>query len=713
LDFSYSSDDNFIVLSAERNGQSDIFLYDTRRATTKVITNDMYDDLSPIYQKGTKNLIWSSNRHNDTLGVDAGRFRLLGSNLNLFRYEPENSTSVLTRLTNGPGDEIKPLSYNSQFITYLSDETGIENAYKLDVTDSLLSSTLITDNAQSYREYDISAMKKSIAYVTVDNGKERLHYEALKMGNDLDLPKTARLEQVELLIRQEEEKVLKNRKEAVKVVEDKIKTEQESQKLEQLVEAIMTGNMSDSAIAKLAADSTVNVLDLDSVHAQTFVFESEKNTLKSTESVAYRNSLGVKSDKYYLYKSDFQVFASKGGLWKARHRLGVENTVTSIVFDPLRGFGVVMNATLADLFNDHRFYGGFYGSSDFRTSNIYLEYQYLKKRVDFKFRYEKQRLYEINNLSYPHKYTLNRWEVEASLPITNAFRVSLTPYFMNNRFVLAFPMGGRPFIPDEVTNYLGYRAEAVYDNTLIVGHNMQEGTKFRLQYEYNYAAQSIEGKLQKTPHLDFGRIGFDARKYQRIHQELLLATRFAGGAFLGPSKKSFLLGGMDNWVSSNTANTSDPQSPMYIDNTTNRSDWLFNKYVMNLRGFGYNQQYGSNFILFNAEVRWPVIKYFYRGVISSNFLKNFQLTTFYDIGTAWTGTSPWDKDNSFNTQFIDASKANFTATVINYRNPWLQGFGGGMRTMFLGYYLKVDLAWGIMDYVVLKPKWYVTLGYDF
>ncbi len=714
LDFSYSHDDNFIVISAERNGQSDIFVYDTRRATTKVITNDMYDDLYPIYQKGTKNLIWSSNRHNDTLGVDAGRFRLLGSNLNLFRYEPENSTTVLTRLTNFSSNEIKPLSYNSQYITYLSDATGIENTYKLDLQDSLFSSTHITDNAQSYRDYDISVTKKSIAYVAVEQGKERLHYESLKLNNDFDLPKTARLEHIERLLQLEEEKVARNRQEAIKVVEEKLKTEQESQKLETLVEAIMKGTMSDSAIASLAKDTTVNVLNLDSVQTQTFVFESEKNTLRNTEGAVYRNDLGIKSDKYYLYKSDFQAFASKGGLWQARHRLGVENTVTSLVFDPLRGFGAVLNATLTDMFNDHRFYGGVYGSRDLRTSNIYLEYQYLKKRIDFKFRFEKQRLYVFNESTRePHKYTLNRWEIEASLPFTNAFRISFIPYYMNNHFVLAFPMGTSPFIPDALTHYFGYRAEAVYDNTLIVGNNMQEGTKFKLLYEYSYAMETVEGKFQRAELQDFGRVSLDLRRYQRVHQELILATRLAGGAFLGPAKKNFLLGGMDNWVGANTANTGDPQSPMYIDYNIERRDWLFNKYVTNLRGFSYNQQYGNNFILFNAEVRWPIIKYFYRGVIGSNFLKNFQLSTFYDLGTAWTGTSPWDKENNFNTRFIDQSQRNFTATVINYRNPWLQGFGGGMRTMLLGYYVKVDLAWGVMDYVVLKPRWYVTLGYDF
>lgn len=714
LDFSYSHDDNFLVISAERNGQSDIFIYDTRRATTKVVTNDMYDDLFPVFQKGTKNVVWSSNRHNDTLGVDAGRFRLLGSNLNLFRYEPDNG-SVLTRLTNYPGDEVKPLSYDNQTLVYLSDETGIIAAHRLNLADTAFSTAQLTNNAQSFRDYDVSAKESSITYVSVSKGKERVQYESLNLHNDLKVEKTERQLQMELVEEQKEQKVDQNRQEAVKVVSEKLRLEKESQKLEELVEAIMQGTMSDSSITKLAQDTAVSVLDLDSMHNQTFVFESEKNTIKATEGIEYRRNLGIKSDLYYLYKSDFQVFASKGGLWKARHRLGVENTVTSIAFDPLRGFGVVINATLADMFNDHRFYGGMFGSSDLRTSNIFLEYQYLKKRIDFRFRYEKQRLYVTDGLALPHKYTVNRWEAEASLPLTGALRVSIAPFFMNSRFAMVGPTNYNTAygLPDQLTNYLGYRTEVVYDNALVVGHNMQEGTKFRLLYEYNYAFSTMEQNYQKQPTLDFGRVFADIRKYQRLHQELLLALRFSGGAFLGPAKKSFLLGGMDNWIGASTENREDPQSPMYIDYSTERRDWLFNKYVTGMRGFGYNQQYGSNYLLFNAELRWPIIQYFYRGVIGSNFLKNLQLTGFYDLGSAWTGVSPWDEENSFNTKYVDQSKGGFTAYVTNYRNPWLQGLGTGLRTMFLGYYLKVDLAWGIYDYVVQKPRWYVTLGYDF
>jgi hypothetical protein len=31
----------------------------------------------------------------------------------------------------------------------------------------------------------------------------------------------------------------------------------------------------------------------------------------------------------------------------------------------------------------------------------------------------------------------------------------------------------------------------------------------------------------------------------------------------------------------------------------------------------------------------------------------------------------------------------------------------------LGYYMKFDLAWPVENYQVSKPRFYVTLGFDF
>jgi len=134
-------------------------------------------------------------------------------------------------------------------------------------------------------------------------------------------------------------------------------------------------------------------------------------------------------------------------------------------------------------------------------------------------------------------------------------------------------------------------------------------------------------------------------------------------------------------------------------------------FATNLRGFNYNARYGNKYVLFNTELRIPVVRYFNKSTISSSFFRNLQLSTFIDAGTAWSGKSPFNSDNNYNLKVI-VSKP-FKATVTNYRNPLISGYGFGIRSMMLGYYMKFDLAWGVEDYQVKIPKLYWTLGYDF
>ena len=128
----------------------------------------------------------------------------------------------------------------------------------------------------------------------------------------------------------------------------------------------------------------------------------------------------------------------------------------------------------------------------------------------------------------------------------------------------------------------------------------------------------------------------------------------------------------------------------------------------------YNKIAGENFFLANLEIRFPIIKYLFGKRVNSNFLKNLQLVGFYDVGSAWTGISPFNRENSLNTRTIGNNQSPFTATVNDFKNPWLAGYGAGLRTVLLGYYLKFDVAWAIEDFIVAdKPKFYLTFGYDF
>jgi outer membrane protein assembly factor BamA len=263
---------------------------------------------------------------------------------------------------------------------------------------------------------------------------------------------------------------------------------------------------------------------------------------------------------------------------------------------------------------------------------------------------------------------------------------------------------GPPFPASVGENYIGFKSEFILDNTTNTGLNLIEGTRGKLSFVHN---ESVSNRS-----LSFSNISLDIRNYQKIHREIVFATRLFYGRFFGQNSQSYLLGGMDNWFFNKT-NTQGKDNPLNVAGNVDNSELLFVEYVTSLRGFDYSTFYGSNALLFNAEIRVPIVRYLYRGPISSNFLKNLQLISFFDIGSAWSGVSPLQRENSVNTILIKEEGSPFQAEIQNFKNPWLSSYGTGLRTVILGYYMKFDIAWPIENYDVGKAKFYVTLGYDF
>jgi len=264
------------------------------------------------------------------------------------------------------------------------------------------------------------------------------------------------------------------------------------------------------------------------------------------------------------------------------------------------------------------------------------------------------------------------------------------------------PPNGSPVTSN--VNYGGIKLELIYDNSSVEGLNVLQGSRGKIGLKHNEGISDS----QKS----FTNFYMDLRHYQPLHREIVLAGRFFYGRYWGANPQNYLLGGMDNWLFNGT-NKSGSEDPLYHERGVDNSDILFVEYVTSLRGFKYNTFNGENAMLFNAELRIPLVKYLKRGPIASNFLRNLQFIGFYDIGSAWTGSSPFATENSVNTEILAPEGSPFKARIQNYKNPWLSSYGFGARTVLLGYYVKFDVAYPVEDYVVKDPKFLVTLGYDF
>ena len=407
--------------------------------------------------------------------------------------------------------------------------------------------------------------------------------------------------------------------------------------------------------------------------------------------------------KYRKFKKENEIL----GPYDYQTQFSAQNLVTSFVIDPLLGFGIQLEMAMNDMLEDHKFIGGILATTNLRSGKLFGEYQYLKHTIDFNVRYDRKSLYRGTE-SGSQKYALNQFELGAALPLNNTSRIALKPFYAmttyNDLDGLTLTNPAPNTETSNMVHYLGFKAEYTFDNSVATGLNLISGLKGKVGY---MLYQSVD-----EPEKSFRNFYIDFRNYQKIHKEFVFATRLYYGRFMGPNQQSYLLGGLDNWLFNET-NVTGPNDPLLNQPLVDNSNQLFLQYIMPLRGFSYNTFNGTNAMLVNFELRFPIIKYFSSKPISSSFLRNLLFVGFYDIGSAWTGKSPFATENSVNTQIIANEGSPFQARIQNFKNPWLSSYGFGLRTVLLGYYMKFDLAYPIEDYTIGKPRFLVSLGYDF
>lgn len=120
-----SYDGTKAVYSATINGQSDIYLLDLRTRSVEKLTDDLYHERDPALSGDNRYVTFSSNK------TPAGNFET--ENYNIHRLEIESGRTE--RLTSATGKQINPVFYNRENnnrILYVSNETGIHNAYLVD-----------------------------------------------------------------------------------------------------------------------------------------------------------------------------------------------------------------------------------------------------------------------------------------------------------------------------------------------------------------------------------------------------------------------------------------------------------------------------------------------------------------------------------------------------------------------------------------------------
>jgi Tol biopolymer transport system component len=700
LSFSYSNDGKYFVFSATRKGQSDIYVYDIAAASYEQLTNDIYDDLYPQFLYNSSRIIFSSNRINDTLRYEPKKIPVnLPQTNDLFLYNYSSKSNILLRITNSPlVNEIQPTQYQENYFSYLSDQNGIYNRFigRFDSTISYIDTTThyryytqsfpATNYSRNIIEQNINPKSRKIAQIIFDNDLYKLYIEDLILSENIEPPtliNTSYMEDLigekiietvdtiidDLLIKPEKRKKIGKKRfinvranySRNKLIYDTI-IEDGDNKNESNKQFIQIGDLTARDIAQLYGKTDTT---------SKFIIPKKRNY-----NVEYFISELITQIDFTFLNTSYQPFTGGG---------------SPIFINPT--FNIFLKFGVMDLLEDYRLVAGVKLDVNLKNNEYLLCYSNLKKRLDKEIIFHKQILEDIQNYSiirhhsYEFYYIL-KWPFNEAMSVrgTGSFRNDMAVYLSTDEISLRKP--------NKMKNWLGIKGEFVYDDTREIGLNLYHGTRYKFFLEYN---QDIESKGDNLM-----VIGFDFRNYQKIHRTFIWANRFAISSSFGTNKLIYYLGGVDTWLI--------PKFDNYtpIDFSQN---YAFQTLATNLRGFKQNIRNGNSFFVINSELRFPVFKYFFNRPINSDFLNNFQIVGFADIGTAWTGFSPYSSDNYLYTKTINDRPLRIEVKVQS--EPIVGGFGFGLRSRLLGYFIRADLAWGVEDYEIMPSIFYISLSLDF
>ncbi len=696
--FNFNDNGRLAVISGDVDGQNDLYLVSMRRSAVRRLTKDIYDDADPAFIPGTAAVVFSSNRPSDSLRVASVPVEEVPDYFNLYIYDLDTTRSTYFKLTNTLGNNTKPHPKNEYEIFYLSDQRGIRNLYKYDFRDSLHSQ--LTNYSKSVQSYDLHFDEDGMIFLALDDGIDKVYYTKNVDFNAKQFTGQTprqRYRQAQFVASRYSQRIGTN----IEVPPVVGAAEDEQQAAAETEEG--DAGVLDTEDFAFQDDETETVEEEGFIDTENFVFEGDD--AKEEPDNNYR------PDSFFSTYQRFQQETEVMGPIPYVPRFSFSNLVTSFSIDPLRGFGINLETQITDMLENHKLKGGALVITDLRSGDFFVEYEYLKYWIDFHFRVD-NKLFSIKQdggEQLGQRYSLTRFEPGVHLPISNWFRFEVNPFyaitsFRNLQYEAVNTVNNREDIAqDSRVHFAGVNLAAVFDNTVARGFNVLQGSRARAEFT-QYGSFTHRNR-------SFGDIRLDLRHYQKVHREITFATRLFYGQSIGRNKQNYLIGGVDNWLF-NSTNTHPTGDPLAISNTVDNSDVLFVEYVTNLRGFDYNELFGNAALVVNAELRLPVFQYLSKGPITSNFLRNFQVVGFYDIGTAWSGAIPLTREASSN-EVEYRPNLPFSAKISNFRNPWLVGVGAGVRTVLLGYYAKFDVARPIRDFEFGDYRFYASIGLDF
>lgn len=648
-DLSYSPDGKSIVFSVIRHGQSDLMLWTLGDNKTQMISQDIFDDLSPRFSTDGRFVYYISNR-NHRNGKECSFYAI-------YKTDLRNSTSYFVA---GQQDQkinfTEPIPLQNGQLSFLSDANGIINNYIFNGRDSV--TYQMTNYKRCIIHNDVSTETGLVADLLYFNNRYRIYIGAISENYEEDAVTDVQLTSYRKLLNLSVEEFAypENRKDSFK---SGIHTPTDSIKVKK---AFLNGfdEVDDIGIQKQESE--------------------DRNTPMITLA---KKHFGV---NFFLQQLDPSILGNY---------LFPSNINERVFTYPL--FSPHLQTSISDDLNEKVILAGVRIPLSIKAADYYINYIDRGRRWDRTFSaFRRSRV--IDNFYVPIRMVNSQVKAGLAYPFTERARIELNVLGRNDR-IINQAIDSNELRRNIVDNqYGGGGIEYIFDNVRSNGLNLFEGLRFKI-YNENY--------IRRNGFEFISNNGYDLRWYKKLHRQIYLATRLSGAFSFGTQKTAYYLGGVENWISNVDSN----KIFNYNIPTLRGSDYAFQTIAAPVRGFLRNSRGGDKYVLMNMELRVPLFAYLIQKPISSEFFKTMMFIGFCDIGTAWKGNSPFSIDNPFNTRIVQSQQ--YYVTVVSPRDPFLYSFGVGIRCKILGHYIKYDHGWGLIENKFQKGMGTFSIGLDF
>ena len=738
-DMKYMLDANTLIFSAVKSGQTDIFVYKIDKGTVEQVTDDVYDDLDASFVAfpNKTGIIFSSNRPSST--ASSSDDSIPKNRYNIFLVDNWNKSEFkqISQLTDmKQGNARYPSQYNTSHFTFVSNENGIANRYAgffateragLDtlvfIGGDVLRNPTLQEVDSSLKEWDRPDID-SVGFVSVTTDSTYVFPLTNYQSSLLETRTAGDQQQVSEVVRQGDYKFLYR----LRVDESTLRRRNVSARPTEYMKKVMEEEKFEESKSDISqpdsADTTKKQTDF-------FIneFDNKKDTtqignvVESVEQIPTKDPV-LRKAKLFEYRppkffNDYIVSGFNNNVLITRYQTyaGGQGPIQLSNGDPFNG---MLRVGTSDLMEDWKFAGGIRLNTDLKNNEYVLSAQYLKKRIDYGVTYYRSTqkvLYGDLQGAYTSKLFTNLYQGSVSYPFNRVRSIRFNAAFRSDKVVILADDLNQPPLTlekeDVKKHYAILHAEYVHDDAINPALNIWYGLRYKVYVDWNAKINKTSGASADNPY-SFN-IGGDGRYYLPIYRNFIWAVRGAFDVSFGPQKIIYYLGGVDNWLMFGENVKANGKYRYFDESNTPDPDneYAFQSLAVNMRGFKQNVANGNNAVVINSELRLPVFTTLFNKPINNAFLRNFQLVQFFDLGTAWNGA--YDKIERPSVRYT-LTQSNNTVTVklkAGGIGPFAGGYGFGVRSTVLGYFLRLDAAWEMNNFFKTKPMWYFAMGLDF